>query len=194
MNRYAVYYKTSRTVVRATTEHDAFQKVASIFGIEPTHAQKACRAFFLRTEHTNPATTVATNPSNMSKKNDASKGAKKPMDIGPKARAKKSTLGDRVEKAAQPTKVDRKKEPKQKAEKAMSGLDAAAMVLREAKRPMTAKEIVAEIQERKLAPKLGGKTPHATIYAAMITEISKSLEPRFERGSVKGTFQHNPAI
>lgn len=70
----------------------------------------------------------------------------------------------------------------------MSGLDAAALVLRESKQPMNAKEIVAEIQERKLAPKLGGKTPHATIYAAIITEIAKSEKPRFARGEAKGTF------
>jgi len=53
---------------------------------------------------------------------------------------------------------------------------------------MSAKEIVAQIQERGLAPKLGGKTPHATIYAAIITEIAKGTEPRFARGDAKGTF------
>ncbi len=211
MNRYAVYYRTSRTVVKAATEHDAYQKVAVLFGIEPTHAHKACRAFFLREDHNvNPATGVATNPNTMSKKktNTMSKKtapkAPKPMDIGTKVMkihkaikakekaekaASKPTLGDRLEKAV----TAPKKAPKP-AKEGMSGLDAAALVLREAKRPMTAKDIVAEIQERNLAPKLGGKTPHATIYAAMITEISKSLEPRFQRGAGKGTFQHNPAI
>ena len=146
---------------------------------------------------------MATKTNDMSKKKTAPK-APKPMDIGTKVMkihkaikakekaekaASKPTLGDRLEKAV----TAPKKAPKP-AKEGMSGLDAAALVLREAKRPMTAKDIVAEIQERNLAPKLGGKTPHATIYAAMITEISKSLEPRFQRGAVKGTFQHNPAI
>lgn len=186
MARYAVYYKTSRTVVKATSEHEAYQKVAVLFGIEPTHAHKACRAFFLRPERTiNPVATAATTPPTMSKKTTTKKAAKaaakKPMDIGTKVMKIHKGIKAK-EKAAKPAKDG------------MSGLDAAALVLREAQRPMTAKEVVAEIQERKLAPKLGGKTPHATIYAAIITEIAKSMEPRFARGPVKGTFVHNPAL
>ena len=110
----------------------------------------------------------------------------------PKA-PKKPTLGERVYKAAQPTKVDRKKEPKAKARKAMSGLDAAALVLKEAGIGMTAKAIVEAIKERGLADGLKGLTPHATIYAAMITEISKKGEKsRFARGSSKGLFIAQP--
>lgn len=97
-------------------------------------------------------------------------------------KAAKPTLGARVEKVAKPK---AEKTPKE----GMSGLDAAALILKEAKAPMGAKEIVAAIQERKLAPKLGGATPHATIYAAMITEIAKKgAESRFARASEKGKF------
>ena len=50
---------------------------------------------------------------------------------------------------------------------------------------------IAEIQKRGIAPKLGGATPHATIYAAMITEIAKKgADSRFVRGAEKGTFAH----
>ena len=75
----------------------------------------------------------------------------------------------------------------------MSGLDAAALVLSEAKTGMTAKAIVEAIKELGLADGLKGLTPHATIYAAMITEISKKGEKsRFARGSSKGLFIAQP--
>jgi len=180
MNRYAVYYKNTRTVVKAPSEHDAYQKVAVLYRIAPHHAHIACRAFFLNEDqNVNPATGVATTPKTMSKKTMSKKTTTKKA---PKA-ASKPTLGERLEKAASAP----KKAPKP-AKEGMSGLDAAALVLREAQRPMSAKEIVAQIQERGLAPKLGGKTPHATIYAAIITEIAKGTEPRFARGDAKGTF------
>lgn len=54
----------------------------------------------------------------------------------------------------------------------MSGLDAAAKVLAEADEPLNCKTIV----ERALAKgywKTGGKTPAATVYAAIIREIAK---------------------
>lgn len=66
-----------------------------------------------------------------------------------------------------------------------SGLDAAALVLREAKAPMSAPELVAAMLERGLW-RTAGKTPAATIYAAMIREITaKGSDARFtkvERG------------
>jgi hypothetical protein len=55
--------------------------------------------------------------------------------------------------------------------KRVSGLDLAAKVLAEARRPLPAKDIT----ELVLAAgwKTNGKTPHATLYAAMIREIAK---------------------
>lgn len=109
----------------------------------------------------------------------------KTKKTAPKA-PNKPTLGQRVAKADQPTKLDRKKEPKATS---MSGLDAAALVLSEAKTGMTAKAIVEAIKERGMADGLKGKTPHATIYAAIITEIAKKgKDSRFARGSAKGLF------
>ena len=55
--------------------------------------------------------------------------------------------------------------------KRVSGLDLAAKVLAETKEPLQAKTIA----ERAIAAgwKTNGKTPHATLYAAMIREIAK---------------------
>ena len=61
------------------------------------------------------------------------------------------------------------------------GLDAAAQVLAQAKEPMSCKDLV----ERMLAQGLwqtGGKTPAATIYAAILREITvKGAESRFRK-------------
>ena len=69
--------------------------------------------------------------------------------------------------------------------KPLSGLDAAAIVLREASAPLNAQDLVGLMLERGLW-KTEGKTPAATIYAAMIREIrSKGSASRFlkaERG------------
>jgi len=73
-------------------------------------------------------------------------------------------------------------------ERKPSGLNAAAQVLSEAKEPMGTKEMV----ERMLAKglwKTNGKTPAATIYAAIIREIAtKGADARFEKVG-RGKFQ-----
>lgn len=62
-----------------------------------------------------------------------------------------------------------------------SGLTAAAQVLVEAKAPMNAQAIVKALLDQGLW-QTGGKTPHATIYAAMIREIAtKGKEARFRK-------------
>lgn len=63
----------------------------------------------------------------------------------------------------------------------LSGLSAAAQVLAEAKAPMNAHAIVKALLDQGLW-QTGGKTPHATIYAAMIREIAtKGKEARFRK-------------
>lgn len=67
------------------------------------------------------------------------------------------------------------------ATKAMTGLDAAALVLKEASEPLNAQDLIARILERGLW-KTEGKTPAATIYAAMIREIkTKGSDSRFQK-------------
>lgn len=88
---------------------------------------------------------------------------------------------------AKPRKRRAKGEPKPKR---MSGLDAAAKVLQEAGGPMTAKEMVEAAQSKGYWKSPGGKTPHATLYSAIIREIdSKGAESRF-RKTERGKFAH----
>ncbi len=71
--------------------------------------------------------------------------------------------------------------------KKVSGLDAAAKVLAESKEPLNAKEMIERIRAQELW-KSGGKTPHATIYAAIIREIAaKGSESRFRKAE-RGKF------
>lgn len=55
----------------------------------------------------------------------------------------------------------------------MSQLDAAAKVLEEATEPMTSKQMVEAMEARKYWTSPGGKTPHATLYSAILREIQK---------------------
>lgn len=66
--------------------------------------------------------------------------------------------------------------------KRVSALDAAAQVLAKAGKPMHAKELIAAMAERGLWKSLGGKTPHATLYAAMMREArDKGTAARFRK-------------
>ncbi|MEX2169651.1 MAG: HTH domain-containing protein [Pirellulales bacterium] len=71
----------------------------------------------------------------------------------------------------------------------LSALDAAAKLLAERKEPMTSKELVAAMAEKGYWKTPGGKTPHATLYSAILREIAtKGRESRFaktERGKFK---------
>jgi hypothetical protein len=62
-----------------------------------------------------------------------------------------------------------------------SGLEAAALVLRDAGEPLDVQTLIARILERGLWT-TGGKTPAATIYSAMIREIkAKGSSSRFQK-------------
>ena len=95
-----------------------------------------------------------------------------PSEKGSKAKGGKAT------KAA--------KTPKEKKARKPSGLDLAAQVLAESKEPLNAKTIA----ERAIAAgwKTNGKTPHATLYAAMIREISKKGKDARFRKADRGLF------
>ncbi|MBX3403814.1 MAG: winged helix-turn-helix domain-containing protein [Phycisphaeraceae bacterium] len=74
------------------------------------------------------------------------------------------------------------KAPKQKKPKRVSALDAAAQVLAGSKVPMRAKEMIAEMEAKGLWKSPGGKTPEATLYAAIIREIAaKGSASRFKK-------------
>jgi HB1, ASXL, restriction endonuclease HTH domain len=87
-------------------------------------------------------------------------------------------------KPAKSTKAKSKtKEPK--GEK-LSAIDAAAQVLASSKEPMNAKELIEAMAAKGLWTSPGGRTPHATLYSALIREIAlKGKDSRFvktERG------------
>lgn len=80
----------------------------------------------------------------------------------------------KTKKAAKDAKPAGKRDTGERAAKGAkrpSGLDAAAQVLADADEPLSVKEIVALMLERKLW-QTSGKTPSATIYAAMTREIA----------------------
>jgi hypothetical protein len=75
------------------------------------------------------------------------------------------------------------KEPKAKKR---SALDAAAQVLAESGQPMNTRAMIEAMAAKKLWTSPGGKTPHATLYSAILREINeKGKDARFvktERG------------
>ena len=80
------------------------------------------------------------------------------------------------------------KAPKEKKPKRVSALDAAAQVLAASEVPMRAKEMIAKMEAKGLWKSPGGKTPEATLYAAIIREIAaKGDKARFKKHD-KGVF------
>ena len=66
--------------------------------------------------------------------------------------------------------------------KRVSALDAAAQVLEKAGKPMNCKAMIAAMAEQGLWSSPAGKTPHATLYAAILREIGKKGDQaRFKR-------------
>lgn len=103
--------------------------------------------------------------------------------------SKKST-----KKAAKTTKAPKAATTRKAAtpanDKPLSGLDAAAKILADTGKPMRARELVNTMIERGLW-KSGGKTPHATIYAAMIREIAAKKSAARFRKTDRGLFAFN---
>lgn len=72
-----------------------------------------------------------------------------------------------------------------------SALNAAAQVLRSTGKPMNCRAMIATMAERGLWTSPGGKTPHATLYAAIIREIAaKGSAARFKKVE-RGQFAFN---
>jgi hypothetical protein len=83
------------------------------------------------------------------------------------------------------------KEPKPETPKRLSALDAAAQVLAKSKEPMSAREMIAAVVKAGLWTSPAGKTPDATLYSAIIREISaKGADSRFAKVA-RGRFASN---
>ena len=106
-----------------------------------------------------------------------------PADVGPVAPAAEAPAPEATPKPTRRGRTTGKTPKPVKAvkPKRLSGLDAAAMVLAEAKAPMSVTEIFERIEAKGLW-RTDGKTPTATLYAAIIREISaKKSEARFKK-------------
>jgi len=76
-----------------------------------------------------------------------------------------------------PAKVTKDAKPKR-----VSALDAAAAVLADADAPMSSKALIETMATRGLWSSPNGKTPHATLYAAILREIkAKGADARFRK-------------
>jgi hypothetical protein len=100
--------------------------------------------------------------------------------------SKKEALDAKAGASPAEPKTKKAKKAKPPKEKKVSAIDAAAQVLAGAKEPMNCKEMIEAMTKRALWTSPGGKTPHATLYSAIIREIAlKGKEARFtktERG------------
>jgi len=108
------------------------------------------------------------------------------------AMAAKAGKGKKTDATADGAKPKAKREPKVKKEstRGPSGLDVAAQMLRDSGGPMKCKEMVEQMLAKGLWA-TNGKTPAATIYAAIIREIAeKGKEARFTKTD-RGTFAFN---
>ena len=100
--------------------------------------------------------------------------------------SKKKSTKAKATKSAKATKAKAPKKVKAPKEKKTSAIDAAAQVLASSKEAMNCKEMIDAMAKKALWTSPGGKTPHATLYSAIIREIAlKGKEARFaktERG------------
>ena len=87
---------------------------------------------------------------------------------GKKPAAKTGAQTAVVKAVASAKKANGEQKPKR-----VSALDAAAQVLAKAGKPMRAQELIAAMAGQGLWKSPSGKTPHATLYAAMLREIGK---------------------
>lgn len=121
----------------------------------------------------------------MSKKNakNATTKAKAPKTAKKDEAPATIPISEAKAKKASANKHNKPEKPKK-----VSALDAAAQVLKAKGAPMTASELIAAMAEKKLWTSPGGKTPAATLYSAMLREITtKGKESRFSRPE-KGKF------
>jgi hypothetical protein len=126
------------------------------------------------------------------KKAPASKAAKSvPAPQRPKKNkvTKGEAAAPKAESAeAKPTKSKAAKPAK---EKKVSCIDAAAQILASCKTPMNTKEMIEAIGAQGLWSSPGGKTPHATLYSAILREIQvKGKDARFTK-TERGRFAAN---
>jgi hypothetical protein len=115
---------------------------------------------------------------------------KKGKAKGQTAKASKDAEATAPSDAAAPT--TKAKAPKTpKTDRKLSAIDAAAKVLADSAEPMNAKQMIEAMAAKGLWTSPGGKTPHATLYSAILREIAtKGNEARFKKTD-RGQFAAN---
>ena len=109
------------------------------------------------------------------KKQEAAADATAPTATEPQAETKARTKAKKVK------------------EKKPSAISAAAQVLRETGQPMNCKTLIEEMGTKGYWTSPGGKTPHATLYSAILREIDvKGDKARFKKTD-RGQFAYNAA-
>ena len=105
--------------------------------------------------------------------------------------SKSSKKGGKPAKSAKAAKPKTERKPAADAKpKRLSALDAAAQVLRKSGQAMRATEMIAAMAEQGLWTSPNGKTPHATLYAAILREIgAKAKDARFRKVE-RGKFEY----
>jgi hypothetical protein len=95
----------------------------------------------------------------------------------PSGKKPRAAKGEKAPKAAKEPKAPKAAKPKR-----TSALDAAAQVIAKADKPMRAVDMIAQMEAKGLWKSPGGKTPEATLYAAIIREIAaKGKDARFAK-------------
>ena len=93
-----------------------------------------------------------------------------------------------VKKTAAKQAIEKKTPAKKVATKArgMSAIDAAAKVLGESKEPLNTKQMIEQMAAKGYWKSPGGKTPHATLYSAILREINAMGKgARADAGSIR---------
>jgi hypothetical protein len=109
-------------------------------------------------------------------------------EAGARGKEKSATDAKAATKKTKAKKADGKQKPKR-----TSALDAAAEVLKKASKPLRSQEMITAMAEQGLWTSPGGKTPHATLYAAIIREIRDKGEAARFRKIERGQFEFNAA-
>ncbi len=73
-------------------------------------------------------------------------------------------------------------------DKKVSALDAAVRVLEEANEPLNTKQMIEAMATKGYWSSPDGKTPHATLYAAILREINQKKQDARFRKTTKGHF------
>ena len=94
-----------------------------------------------------------------------------------KVNSAKKSQAAKSEKSRLPEEPSSKTSPKK-----ISALDAAARVLQETKQAMNCKDLIESMARKGYWNSPAGKTPHSTLYAAILREIGvKGKEARFKK-------------